>query len=139
MSLLITFTSARNVNSRMNQLQKFCWKLFLEFNTVPVHFKIEKSKNGVICTLSSCVPVIWCEVLILVVFPLFDWETCMEWRKCKLFKTLIFCLSLNEYFVNKKLLKIGLFRAFYLNIACALALKWTHEGTLFFMNTNIKS
>ena len=36
-------------------------------------------KNGVICTLSSCV--IWCVVLIPVAFPLFDWEVCMEWNK----------------------------------------------------------
>ena len=74
--------------------KKFCQKLFLELNTV--RFKIEKNtteKNGVIFTLSSCV--IWCIVLIPVVFPLFDWETCMEWNKSLLFKTLWYFVYLS--------------------------------------------
>ena len=76
--------------------KKFCQNLFLELNTL--RFTIEKNateKNGVICTLISCV--IWCVDVIPVAFSLFDWETCMELINQNM---MIFCLFLNEYFVN---------------------------------------
>ena len=58
-----------------------------------------RQKNEVICTLSSCV--IWCVVMMPVVFPYLI-KRCV-WNEIKVSFSKHYdmsCLSLNEFFVN---------------------------------------